>query len=80
MEHIGIDVHKVESQICILTENGEIIERRIRTERERFAAVLGERPRAKILIEADLWNPPAANAPAPQTLEPKPLLHTHPAP
>jgi hypothetical protein len=38
MEHIGIDVHKVESQICILTESGEIIERRIRTERERFAA------------------------------------------
>src|SRR3989475_6896074 len=52
MEHIGIDVHKVESQICILTESGEVVERRIRTQRERFAAVLGERPRAKVLIEA----------------------------
>jgi transposase len=52
MDYIGIDVHKVESQICILTESGEIIERRIRTERERFAAVLGERAPAKILIEA----------------------------
>jgi hypothetical protein len=52
MEHIGIDVHKVESQICVLTESGEVIERRIRTQRERLAAVLGERPRAKILIEA----------------------------
>ena len=52
MEYLGIDVHKVESQICILTENGEIVERRIRTERERFGAVLGARPRAKILIEA----------------------------
>ena len=52
MEHIGIDVHKVESQICILTESGEIIECRIRTQRERFAAVLGERASAKILIEA----------------------------
>src|SRR5712691_59708 len=52
MEHIGIDVHKVESQICILTEGGEVVERRIRTQRERFAAVLGERPRAKVLIEA----------------------------
>src|SRR2546430_6286832 len=52
MEYLGIDVHKVESQICILTESGEIIERRIRTERERFAAVLGERPRARVLIEA----------------------------
>src|SRR2546427_3163557 len=52
MEHLGIDVHKVESQICILTERGDVVERRIRTQRERFAAVLGERPRAKILIEA----------------------------
>jgi transposase len=52
MEHIGIDVHKVESQLCILTESGEILERRIRTQRERFAAVLGERAPAKILIEA----------------------------
>ena len=52
MEHLGIDVHKVESQICILTESGEVVERRIRTQRERFGAVLGERPRAKILIEA----------------------------
>ena len=52
MDHIGIDVHKRESQICILAEGGELIEQRIRTERERFAAVLGERPRARILIEA----------------------------
>jgi transposase len=52
MDHIGIDVHKRESQICIETESGEVIEKRIRTERERFAAVFGGRPRAKILIEA----------------------------
>jgi hypothetical protein len=44
MEHLGIDVHEVESQICILTETGEVVERRIRTQRERFAAVLGGRP------------------------------------
>jgi hypothetical protein len=49
MEHIGIDVHKVESQICILTESGEIIERRICTQRERFAAVFGVRARTKII-------------------------------
>ncbi len=30
MEHIGIDVHKMHSQICILTEDGELIERQIR--------------------------------------------------
>ena len=52
MDHIGIDVHKRESQIYILAEGGEIIERRIRAEGERFAAVLGSRPRARILIEA----------------------------
>ena len=53
MEHIGIDVHKNESQICILTENGELVlERRIHTTRERLATVLGERPPAKVLIEA----------------------------
>jgi transposase len=52
MDHIGIDVHKRESQICILAEGGELIECRIRTEPERFAAVLGHRPRARIVIEA----------------------------
>jgi hypothetical protein len=52
MGHIGIDVHKKESQICILADGGELIEQRIRTEPERFAAALGGRPRAQILIEA----------------------------
>jgi hypothetical protein len=52
MEHMGIDVHKRESQICILTEDGELIERRVRTVAERFAEVLGPRPRARILLEA----------------------------
>jgi hypothetical protein len=52
LDHIGIDAHKRESQICILVTGGELIERRIRTEAERFAAVLGDRPRARIVIEA----------------------------
>ena len=52
MDHIGIDVHKRERQIYILADGGEVIERRIRTEPERFAAVLGVRPRARIVIEA----------------------------
>jgi transposase len=52
VDHVGIDLHKRESQICIETEVGEVIERRIRTERERFEAVFGSRPRAKILLEA----------------------------
>ncbi len=52
MESIGIDVHKNQSQVCILTDNAELIEKRIRTDRLRFAAVLGIRPPARILIEA----------------------------
>jgi hypothetical protein len=45
-------VHKRESQIYMLADGGEVIEQRIRTEPERFAAVLGTRLRARILIEA----------------------------
>jgi hypothetical protein len=52
MDHIGIDVHKRESQIYILAAGGEVIERRIRTEPERFGAVLGTRPHARIVIKA----------------------------
>ena len=52
MEHIGIDVHKEESQLCVVTEEGTVLEQRIRTRRERFAAILGARARARILLEA----------------------------
>jgi hypothetical protein len=52
MDHIGIDVHKRDSQICILAEDGEVIERRCRTERTRLGELLGGRPRARIVIEA----------------------------
>jgi hypothetical protein len=38
------------AKICILAEGSELIERRIRTEPERFTAVLGGR--ARIVIEA----------------------------
>ena len=52
MDCIGLDLHKRESQLCILTEAGEVIEQRIVTSRERFAAVLGVRSPARILLEA----------------------------
>ena len=52
MDYIGIDVHASESQICTLTEQGEIVECRVRTRPDRFAEMLGERSRARILIEA----------------------------
>jgi transposase len=52
MDHIGIDLHKKESQICILRAESEPIEQRVRTTPARFADVLGDRPRARILLEA----------------------------
>jgi len=52
MDMIGLDLHKRESQLCIKSEDGRISERRIVTSRERFTAVLGSRPRARILLEA----------------------------
>ena len=52
MEHIGIDVHKRESQICILTAEGEISERRIQSTRAKFTALFKARARARVLLEA----------------------------
>ncbi len=52
MEHIGIDVHKRQSQICRLTAEGCRIERRIATTPGALAAALGERAPATLLIEA----------------------------
>jgi len=53
VEHIGIDVHKKESQICILGEDGQgVVERRVRTEGDRLAAVLGGKAKSRVLIEA----------------------------
>ncbi len=52
MEHIGIDVHKRESQVCVLGEGGEVVlERRIATQRERLTELLGKRPKARVLLE-----------------------------
>jgi transposase len=52
MDYIGIDLHKTSSQVCILTEDGEMIERRIKTDRESFDKLFAERPPARILVEA----------------------------
>ena len=52
MEHVGMDLGKKESQIAILTEAGELIDKRMRTERDRLVAYFKDRPKAKILIEA----------------------------
>ncbi len=52
MDNIGLDLHKRESQLCTLTDDGELVEQRIRTSRDRFTAVLGTRPPARVLLEA----------------------------
>ena len=52
MEYIGIDVHRNSSQICILTEDGEYLERRCSTSRDSLRKHLGERAPGRILIEA----------------------------
>jgi hypothetical protein len=61
MDHIGIDVHRKDSQICILGAEGERSEQRVRTTPDRFADVFGDRPRARILLEEFLsTRPPLA--------------------
>jgi transposase len=52
MEKIGIEVHKVASQLCIRTDDGTFGEQRIATTREAFAKYLGGRVRARLLVEA----------------------------
>jgi transposase len=51
--YIGMDAHQQETQVCIEDAEGAVmLEQRIRTTRERFTALLGGRPRTRILLEA----------------------------
>ena len=52
MDTIGLDLHKRETQLCVGHADGTITEQRIVTSRERFTAVLGHRPPARVLVEA----------------------------
>jgi transposase len=52
MDIIGLDLHKRETQLCILTDDGELVERRLVTSRARFTEVLGRRAPSRILLEA----------------------------
>lgn len=52
MDTIGLDLHRRESQLCIIDFQGEITERRIVTSRERFTVVLAGRAQCRILLEA----------------------------
>src|SRR5215212_2049729 len=39
MDYVGIDLHKNSSQVCVLTEDGELIERRIKTDKRDARAL-----------------------------------------
>jgi transposase len=51
MDCIGFDLGKVASQICVITEDGELIERRIKTDRENLTKLFGGRAPARVLLE-----------------------------
>ena len=52
MEYGAIDLHKNESQIRIVTDSGELIDRRVATTRDRLTHLFWGRPTMRILIEA----------------------------
>jgi transposase len=52
VEHVGMDVGLRESQLAILTEAGELVDKRIRTDRNRLIQFFGGRAKTKILLEA----------------------------
>jgi hypothetical protein len=52
MAYVGINVHKKQCQMCLLTEAGARLAQRIPTPQEQGAAVCAERPTARIVREA----------------------------
>jgi len=52
MAYGAIDLHKKESQVRILTDAGEVLDRRISTRRESFTQLFGDQPRMRVLLEA----------------------------
>jgi glyoxylase-like metal-dependent hydrolase (beta-lactamase superfamily II) len=54
----------------VLTDGNQILELYHVTTDHTDTMLVGYLPKAKILIEADLWNPPAANAPAQNAVNP----------
>jgi transposase len=52
MAYGAIDLHKKESQIRIVMDSGEVLDRRIATTRDRFTAMFWARPPMRVLVEA----------------------------
>ena len=52
MQHCGFDLAKSSSQLCLRTEDGQLVEHRLQTTREELTRFFAERPPTRILIEA----------------------------
>jgi hypothetical protein len=52
MAYVGMNVHKKQSQMCLLTAAGSRLAQRIPTPREQGAAFCAECPTARIVREA----------------------------
>ena len=50
MEKIGISVNKVSTQVCVLTEDREYEESRIRTDRDALTVERGMRPGSQLML------------------------------
>jgi hypothetical protein len=48
MAYSGINVHKKQSQMCLLTAASEILPQRIPTQREQCAVACAKRPAARL--------------------------------
>ena len=76
MDNIGLDLHRRESLLCVLTDGGEILERRIATRPGTFTALLGARARARILLEASTESEWVARRLETLGASSQPTLHT----
>lgn len=52
MDYVGIDLHKTSSQVCILTEDGELIERRMKYQQGSCDKLFADKSQARILVDA----------------------------
>jgi transposase len=52
VSHVGIDLHKSESQICVLPDQGEAVDVRVRTTRDRLEQTLKPHLGAQVLFES----------------------------
>jgi len=52
--HVGLDVHKMFAQVCILTDDGEVLEKRVACTRDQLElfAKFDLRPTDRVALEA----------------------------